>query len=184
MLRVAALAVVVAVGTGGANRGLGNGKATFAALKCASARLPAAILAGANGAVSSDVDAEPLTVVTAAGGSTPLTLAVADDPRSRELGLMCVTALKPNAGMIFIFPRESDWGFWMKNTVTPLDMLWLSSDGTVHDVAANVPASTVNSPEDKIARRTGRGRYVVELRAGDAARNSIAVGTHLRLPAL
>ncbi|MDQ2909102.1 MAG: DUF192 domain-containing protein, partial [Candidatus Eremiobacteraeota bacterium] len=118
------------------------------------------------------------------GAATPLTLAVAADSRSRERGLMCVTALRPDAGMIFVFPQDSNWEFWMKNTVTPLDMLWVAADGTVRNVFANVPAATLDTADDKVARRRGQGRYVIELRSGDAARDHIAVGTHLQLPPL
>jgi len=185
MFKIAAVLVaLLSVKNGGANNGLMNGKAIFATLKCANPRLPADILSGANGAITQDVSAAPLPLVTATGPAVPLTLAVAADGRSRELGLMCVTALKPDAGMIFVFPNDSDWEFWMKNTVTPLDMLWVAPDGTVRDVAADVPASTLDTTDDKVARRRGHGRYVIELRSGEAARESIVVGTRLHLPSL
>ncbi|MBC5800165.1 MAG: DUF192 domain-containing protein [Candidatus Eremiobacteraeota bacterium] len=185
MLRAAAVLVaLLSINTGGANKGVMNGKATFATLKCANPRLPPEILMGANGAVSQDVSAMPLPLVTAAGAATPLTLAVAADDRSRELGLMCVTALKPGAGMIFVFPSDAEWEFWMKNTVTPLDILWVAPDGTVRDVAADVPAAMLDTPDDKVARRRGQGRYVIELRSGDASRERITVGTRLQLPSL
>lgn len=183
MLSAALLSTLLSV-TGGAHGGLTNGKTTFAALKCASPRLPAAILDGSNSSVSQDLSATPLSVVTVQGGAEPLTLAVAIDPRSRERGLMCVTALRPDAGMVFVFPQDGDWEFWMKATVTPLDMLWVAADGTVRNVFANVPAASLDTADDKVARRRGRGRYVIELRAGDAARDHITVGTHLQLPAL
>jgi len=184
MLRAAAVLFALLSVNTGANKGVMNGKATFATLKCANPRLPTEILAGANGAVSQDVSAMPLPLVTAAGAATPLILAVAADGRSRELGLMCVTALKPSAGMIFVFPGDSDREFWMKNTVTPLDMLWVAPDGTVRNVAADVPAATLDTTDDKVARRRGHGRYVIELPSGEAAREGITVGTRLRLPSL
>ncbi len=185
VLKIAAVLVaLLSVNNGGANNGLMDGRVTFATLKCANPRLPADILSGANGAISQDVSAKPLPLVTATGSAVPLTLAVAADGRSRELGLMCVTALKPDAGMIFVFPNDSDWEFWMKNTVTPLDMLWVGPDGTVRDVAADVPASTLDTTDDKVARRRGHGRYVIELRSGEAAREHIAVGTRFALPPL
>jgi uncharacterized membrane protein (UPF0127 family) len=155
-----------------------------AALRCANPQLPPAILAGANGAVSGDVEATPLPTVSVSGSSTTLTLAVAADDHTRELGLMCVTALRSAAGMIFVFPSASDWQFWMKNTVVPLDMVWVSDDGTVSHVAANVPASTLDTPNDRVARRSGHGRYVIELRSGEAAADHIAAGTQLTLPKL
>jgi uncharacterized membrane protein (UPF0127 family) len=110
-----------------------------------------------------------------------LRLAVAGDFASRELGLMCVTRLRPNAGMIFVFDSAGTWDFWMKNTVAPLDMIWVETDGTVSNVAADVPASTLTTPDDAIARRSGHGLYVIELPAGEAALDGILKGAKLTI---
>ncbi len=166
---------------GGAGYGTAGG-AKAATLPCASPHLPPAILAGSNAAVSSDVAATPLATVTATGASAPLTLAVASTEPERELGLMCVTALRRNAGMLFAFPTEQPWDFWMKNTVIPLDMIWVRADGKVTSIAANVPSSTLETPTDKVARRMGEGLFVIELRAGEAARDGITIGTVLDFP--
>lgn len=175
--------MLLAVVGGGASAGTASGLKP-AALGCANPQLPQAILWGANGAVSSDVEATPLRTVGVSGSAVSLTLAVAADEHTRELGLMCVTALRPATGMIFVFASENDWQFWMKNTVVPLDMVWLASDGSVSHVAANVPASTLETPNDRVARRSGHGRYVIELRAGEAAADHIAPGVSLQLPLL
>jgi uncharacterized membrane protein (UPF0127 family) len=179
----ALLSGLLAVVGGGAGAGSAGGQKP-AALACANPQLPQAILAGANGAVSGDVEATPLRTVSVTGSAVALTLAVAADERSRERGLMCVTALRPAAGMIFVFPSANEWQFWMKNTVAPLDMVWLADDGTVTHVAANVPASTLETPNERVARRSGHGRFVIELRAGEAAAEHIAAGTRLTVPAL
>jgi uncharacterized membrane protein (UPF0127 family) len=63
-------------------------------------------------------------------------------------------------------------------------MIWLDADGTITTVAANVPSSTLETPDAAVARRNGHGRYVIELRAGEAARERLAVGTRLQLPPL
>ena len=147
---------------------------------CASERLPADILDGAAPAHrGADL---PLVAATAPGAS--LVLAVAADEAARERGLMCVLHLRPQHGMVFAFPRESEWEFWMKNTLVPLDMVWVDASGTVTTVAADVPASTRATPETALARRRGRGIYVVELRAGEAAADGLAPGAHLSLPTL
>jgi uncharacterized membrane protein (UPF0127 family) len=109
-----------------------------------------------------------------------LALRIAADPDTREYGLMCVLSLPAHGGMLFVFPGpDADHSFWMKNTLIPLDMVWVTSRGIVTTVAANVPATTVETPYDKIPQRNGHGTYVIELAAGEAARAGIKPGVHL-----
>jgi uncharacterized membrane protein (UPF0127 family) len=153
---------------------------TTATKDCANAHLPRAILDGDPAAHS----ALELKTVGVTAPDRALKLAVAANDHDRELGLMCVTALKADAGMIFVFPAPGQYEFWMKNTLIPLDMVWVDAGGTVTTVAAAVPASTRDEADDKVARRGGHGAYVIELRSGDAARNHIVKGTHLAVPDL
>ncbi len=111
-----------------------------------------------------------------------LRLVPAEDETTRELGLMCVTWIRPHAGMIFVFDTDQSQEFWMKNTLISLDMIWVRADGRVDTVAAHVPASTRATPDDKVARRTGRGRYVIELPSGEARADGITPGSTLTLP--
>ena len=108
-----------------------------------------------------------------------LHLVSAEDEKARELGLMCVTWIRPHSGMVFVFDRDDRWDFWMKNTLISLDMVWVRPDGRVDSVAARVPASTRTTPDDKVARRVGQGKFVIELAAGEAARDGIAPGVCL-----
>jgi len=104
---------------------------------------------------------------------------------ARERGLMCVVRIPPGKGMIFVFaPPDRMQGFWMKNTLVALDMVFVTAAGTVSTVAANVPATPKDTPDEAVARREGLGRFVIELAAGDAARHGIVPGTKLALPAL
>jgi uncharacterized membrane protein (UPF0127 family) len=159
----------------------GATRAADAATKaCANPELPRAILDGDPAAPGKT----ELRTIRIEAPSAGLRLAVADTEKRRELGLMCVTALRADAGMIFVFSSGGDVEFWMKNTLVPLDMVWVEADGRVTTVAANVPASSLEESDDKVARRTGHGRYVIELRAGDAARAGIVKGGRLTVPAL
>ena len=177
-LFVALLAVAVDCASATA-RVSAHGAAPAVVEACASARLPREILDGATG-----LGRLPLRVVDATAPQATLRLAVAADEPSREAGLMCVLRLRPQDGMVFVFSHESTWEFWMKNTLIPLDMVWVRANGTVSTIAANVPSSTRTTPERALARRRGRGLYVVELRAGEAATDGLAVGAHLELPTL
>jgi uncharacterized membrane protein (UPF0127 family) len=111
---------------------------------------------------------------------TTLQLWVADNGDARSYGLMCVLELPPHAGMIFVFAGgDQTHPFWMKNTLIPLDMVWVRAGGKVTTVAANVPATTVDTPDGKIPTRDGVGSYVIELAAGEAARAGIKPGVRL-----
>jgi len=114
-----------------------------------------------------------------------LSLVVVNDLDSRERGLMCVVRVPHGKGMIFVFPGgDAIQGFWMKNTLVPLDMVWIRANGLVSSLAANVPATPDGTPDDKIARRSGMGIYVLELGGGDAARLGLRPGVKILLPEL
>ncbi len=70
----------------------------------------------------------------------------------------------------------------MKDTIAPLDMVFVKGDGTISKIAPNVPATAPGTPDDKVARRDGLAQYVIELGAGDAARLGLAVGMRLVIP--
>ena len=107
-----------------------------------------------------------LAHVTVQAPNEKLTLEVADTVASREHGLMFRTLVPSGRGMIFVFGEDGEQRFWMKNTLVPLDMIFVALDGTITSIAANVPASTRTTPDDRVAVREGKGMYVIELRAG------------------
>lgn len=113
-------------------------------------------------------------------------LAVAATEAQREQGLMGVRVVPARQGMLFAFPDAIDQRryFWMKNTIAPLDMLFVQGDGTITMIAENVPATTFGQPDDKVARRDGIGRYVIELAAGESERLGLQPGMKLVVPAV
>ena len=123
-----------------------------------------------------------LHTVTVAAPSAKLTLEVADTPQAREYGLMFRTALAKHRGMIFVFSFDGRQGFWMKNTLIPLDMVFVRANGTIDSIADNVPASKLG--DDNVARRDGEGKYVIELPAGEARRDGLRPGLRLAIPPL
>jgi uncharacterized protein len=154
----------------------------------AQAGIIAALLALAPGAALAQ--ATPAACVTAqTAAPTPvhvrapaemLELRVADTPSRREYGLMCVRSMPPRTGMIFVFSDGDNYrDFWMKNTLIPLDMVFVSKSGKVNAVRADVPSTHVDTPDDQIPHRAGTGTYVIELGAGEAARAGIKPGSTL-----
>ncbi len=120
-------------------------------------------------------------VLQAPRGMMRLALAITETQRER--GLMHVTFVPPAQGMLFAFPRgDADRSFWMKNTVVPLDMVFVQSDGTISAVAVNVPATPPHTPDDKVATRNGIAQYVIELGAGQAGLLGLLPGTRIALP--
>ena len=87
--------------------------------------------------------------------------------------------LAGDAGMLFIYERDKPISMWMKNTLIPLDMLFLARDGRIVRIAARaVPMSlqTISSGEEVAA--------VLELNGGTADRLGIAAGDRVIHPAL
>jgi uncharacterized protein len=122
-----------------------------------------------------------LQTMTVQAPRAALTLQVAKTDEQRERGLMGVTKLPAHTGMLFAFPKDAPIEFWMKNTLVPLDMVFLAPDGTVRSVAANVPATTPDTPDDRIPRRYANAQYVIELPAGEAEKDGITGGVHLNV---
>jgi uncharacterized membrane protein (UPF0127 family) len=112
-----------------------------------------------------------------------LRLAVANTEPQRQHGLMNVPFVPAGQGMIFVFSDgDADRGFWMKDTITPLDMVFVRRDGSVSSVEVNVPATPPKTPDDKVARRNGAGQYVIELGAGQAGQFGLLPGSRMVIP--
>jgi len=83
----------------------------------------------------------PLTI-TSASGAHRFTVDIAATPDEQERGLMFVKHLASDRGMIFPYDPPQNVAFWMKNTLIPLDMVFIRADGHVARIAANtVPMS-------------------------------------------
>ena len=98
------------------------------------------------------------------GRSMTAELAVTDEERAR--GLMFRNKVLPEQGMLFVFEEEDLHTFWMKNTLVPLDMLWLGRDHRIIHMARNVPPCAAEpcptyGPEIPAL-------FVLELKAGQA----------------
>jgi len=99
---------------------------------------------------------------------------IADSPEERQTGLMHRDFLPQNAGMLFVFEDEAPRGFWMKNTLIQLDMIFLNADMTVVEIHENVsPCEEDPCP----AYKSPPAQYVLEINGGLAKKSGIAVGS-------
>ena len=81
--------------------------------------------------------------VTSKAKTHAFTVEVAGSVMEQAKGLMFRTQLADNAGMIFPFPEPKPASFWMKNTVIPLDIIFVRPNGTIESIADNtIPYST------------------------------------------
>jgi uncharacterized protein len=90
-------------------------------------------------------------------------LEVAADPAARAKGLMGRRRVPPGTGMVFLYPADVQESFWMKDTLVPLSIAFVASDGRVVGVTEMTPCRADPCPSYPPA---GRYRYAVELAAG------------------
>ena len=100
---------------------------------------------------------------------------VADDDDERTRGLMFRKNLSRDAGMLFIFYNEEPQTFWMKNTLIPLDMIFINSTLKIVDIKENVPPC-IQGEECPLYPSREPAQYVLEVNAGFVQRNGIKIG--------
>lgn len=110
-------------------------------------------------------------VIQTARGPQRFRVELADTDMSRSRGMMFRTSMAPDAGMLFDFKQEQMASFWMRNTLLPLDMLFIRADGTI----LNIHQRAIPRDETGI-NSTGPVRAVLEVNGGTTARLGIKAG--------
>lgn len=129
-----------------------------------------------NAAISFDSSDAPLTVTTDKG-SFSFTLEIAKTDLQQARGMMFRTEMADDQGMLFVYDRPKRHSFWMKNTLIPLDIIFVRSTGKVANIIANA------EPQTETHRRSvGRALAVLEIRGGLAAELGLKKGDVLRHP--
>jgi uncharacterized membrane protein (UPF0127 family) len=127
-------------------------------------------------APSAPAAAEAVTVFfTTATGEVPVRVEIARTEEARQRGLMHRQALDAGHGMIFLMPADRAHAFWMRNTLIPLDMIFVNADRVVVGIVAEAAPLT-----DTPRRVRAPSRYVVEIPGGHAARMGITEGSRMR----
>ncbi len=120
-------------------------------------------------------DARPSVTFTTAQGDAVVRVEVVQSEAKIERGLMYREHMPPDDGMLFLLEPEQDWKFWMRNTLIPLDIIFVKRDMTVAGIAANA------KPRDESLLSVGvPSRFVVETNAGWAAAHHVVAGSGVK----
>jgi uncharacterized membrane protein (UPF0127 family) len=120
-------------------------------------------------------------VIHSATGDHQVKVEVVTDPADQARGLMYRRSLDKDSGMLFIFKREEPQSFWMKNTLIPLDMIFISRDLTIVDITTMQPCTT-----DPCPNYTSRqpAQYVLEVNANYCRSRNIKTGDKISSDAI
>ena len=117
----------------------------------------------------------PKVFVAGAKGDIQVNVEVVATQPKIQKGLMFRQHLPLDAGMLFLMGEEKEWPFWMRNTLIPLDMLFIASDLKVAGIVENAEPLT----ED--LRTVGKpSLYVLEVNGGWAKENGVTAGAQVR----
>ncbi len=125
---------------------------------------------GALTSVADPMDVTPLTIQSAEGVHT-FTVEIANDDEEISYGLMDRAEMDANRGMLFDFGQVRDTAMYMKNTLIPLDMIFIKEDGTIEMVARNAVPGSLRTISPGIPVRS-----VLEINGGQAAELGIKPG--------
>ncbi|HTI79717.1 MAG TPA: DUF192 domain-containing protein [Acetobacteraceae bacterium] len=118
-----------------------------------------------------DLPRQKLVIITRDGAHHDFSVEMANTPDQQTVGLMFRKSVPPDGGMLFDWGSPRDSQMWMRNTLAPLDMVFINGDGTIRSIAENtVPESLA------VIDSHGPVRATLELAAGTTARLNIRVG--------
>jgi hypothetical protein len=126
---------------------------------------------GLGGLVQAEREFEALTIRTAGGREIVYEIEIADTDAERRKGLMYRQDMPTNRGMLLDFGKPEKVSIWMKNTLIPLDIIYIDDDGIIAKIVPDtVPHSTALMPSE------GKIRAVLEVNAGQCAYHDIRIG--------
>jgi len=130
-------------------------------------------------ACQAESKAEKLQIVTASGEVHDFNIDVVSQPKDLARGLMFVEKMPEDSGMLFWFGgAEEERGFWMKNTLIPLDLLFVKADGTIHRIHQNATPHDLTSirsfgPVAAVLEINGGISQKLDLKQGDKVKHAV-----------
>lgn len=120
---------------------------------------------------------EGQVVLKSATGEYTFNVEVVDTPETRAQGLMYRQDLADDAGMLFDFKESRPVSFWMRNTLIPLDMIFITADGVVQNIYVNAkPHDPTGIPSD------GPVQFVLEIAGGRSVEIGLKAGDTVEHP--
>jgi uncharacterized protein len=129
-------------------------------------------------AVAAPDESTTLAITSSDGTRTEVQVEIADERAEQQRGLMERTELAENAGMLFVFDRDAPRSFWMRNTLIPLSIAYIASDGRIVDIQDMQPLDETSHPSAEPAQ------YALEVNQGFFAERGIKVGNVVEIPEL
>ena len=114
-------------------------------------------------------------------GSSQFTLGIASSPSELKTGLMGLTDLGANEGLLFVFDHEDRWALWMKDTLIPLDAIWMEASGTVVHLATMPTQLGVSDSQLSLYAPPVPSLYAIELNSGSTTRAGIYLGLKIAI---
>lgn len=110
-------------------------------------------------------------------GNTGIFVTVADTPEKRARGLSLRKQLAPDEGMFFVFPDAEQYGFWMKDMLFPIDIIWFDANRQIVDVKKGAEPSSY--PD--VFTPNASSQYVLEVSAGFFTNHHLRIGDTLEI---
>lgn len=110
--------------------------------------------------------------------NTCFSIEIADTPEERQLGLMYRKQLPELSGMLFVFQQPGQYNFWMKNTLIPLDMIWIDNQNKIIDIKQATPCTADPCPT---YNPQWASSYVLELNSWISEKYGIKIGDSIEI---
>lgn len=114
---------------------------------------------------------EALTIIGRDGARHAFRVEMAVRPEDQMVGMMFRTTMQPDEGMLFDWGQPRESAMWMRNTLIPLDMVFIAADGRIHRIHERAVPQSLATIESR-----GPVRATLELAGGTAERLNLRVG--------
>ena len=131
-----------------------------------------------SGTTTAASELRTVTIDASRGKEVEVRVEVADTEPERQLGLMGRTALPEDRGMLFVFDREQQLSFWMRNTLIPLSIAYIDAEERIIDIQDMQPLDETSHPSAEPAM------YALEVNQGFFDERGVGVGDEVELPDL